>query len=69
MYPVNRGLIHIREKLIYVNDHLYRSPVKKWSSTLPLMIPRSDRGIKERKLCTVDNSAKSRPIDINIIPD
>jgi hypothetical protein len=31
--------------------------------------PRSNRGIKIRKLCTINNSEKSRPIEIDIIPD
>jgi hypothetical protein len=43
--------------------------LKKWSSTSPRMIPRSNRRIEMRKLWTINNSAKSRPIDINIIPD
>jgi hypothetical protein len=54
---------------MYTTIGTYYSPVKKWSNPPPLMIPRSNRGIKMRKLCTINNSAKGSPIDINIVPD
>jgi len=51
-----------------VEDLCCPPPDKKWISPPPLMIPRSNRRIKMRKLCTTNNSAKSSPTDI-IIPD
>ena len=48
---------------------LYTSPAKKWSSTPPLMIPRSNGRSEVRKLCLICKSTKSRPTDVNIIPD
>jgi len=65
----NGRFIHIWKKNLCTHNHLYPPPVKKWSSPPSLMIPRSNRGIKMRKLCTANNSAESSPIDINIIPD
>jgi hypothetical protein len=34
-----------------------------------LMIPRSNGRTEMRKLCTINNSAESSSVDINIIPD
>ena len=66
---VNAGFIQIWKQPIHINNHLYPSPAKTWSSTSSLMIPRSNGRTEMRKLRTINNSTKSRPIDINIIPD
>jgi hypothetical protein len=49
--------------------YFYCSCVSVNSRPTSLKISRSNRGTKMRKLCTINNSAKSRPTDINIIPD
>jgi hypothetical protein len=48
---VDGRYILIREKSIHTNNHLYTPPAKTWSSTTPVMVPRSNRRIKMRKLC------------------
>ncbi|RWS06000.1 hypothetical protein B4U79_10356 [Dinothrombium tinctorium] len=53
----NRRLIHPRRNCIYANNHLHPPPVKKWSRTSSLMIPRSNGRTKMRKLCTINNRA------------
>jgi len=66
---VNGRFIHIPEKPVHTNNHLHTSPTKHWISTIPLMVPGSNRRVKMRKSCTINNSAKGRPINVNIIPD
>ena len=63
---VNRGPIYIRKKPIHTSNHLYPSIVKKWSNTTPVMVTKSNGRIKMRTLCTITNTAKSCPNDINI---
>lgn len=58
----NRGPIYIRKNSIHTNDHLYPCPDKKWSSTTPLKVPRSNRRIRMRKFCTINNCAKTAPL-------
>ena len=57
------------ERTTYTPIIICTPSCKKWSSTTVLIIPRSDRRIKMRKLSTSSNSTKSRPLDANIIFD
>ena len=64
-FPTERTLTEdlftIWKQPVHTNNHLYPSPAKRCSSTSPLMIPRSNRRIEMRKLCTINNSAKKPP--------
>ena len=58
----NRGPIYIQKNPIHTNDHLHPHPDRKWSSTTPLIVPRSNRKIKMRKFCIINNCAKTDPL-------